>query len=324
MFCKRALLVSFCVCVLGVLHLVAPVLAEAEKPIKFLRFRAGDTVSYGIVEGDRVRAITGDLFGVWAKSERTYSFKEIKILVPTKPSKVIALAGNYRDHVGDSPLPEYPQPFYKPPSTLQRHEGRIVLPKRLSRDETVAMLRRRAAQLETAAKSLRRQAEEFERLSEKEAREKTGAHYEAELVIVIGKRASNVSEDEALDYVLGITCGNDVSARIWQSCDVQWWRGKGSDTFGPCGPFIASGVDYQNLDMQLRVNGEVRQKTNTRYMIHNIAQTVSFISKHVTLEPGDLIFTGTTGTTKELYAGDVVEVEIEGVGVLRNTVVERE
>jgi 2-keto-4-pentenoate hydratase/2-oxohepta-3-ene-1,7-dioic acid hydratase in catechol pathway len=148
-------------------------------------------------------------------------------------------------------------------------------------------------------------------------------HYEAEVVIVIGRRASNVAPGQALDYVLGITCGNDISARAWQKNDVQWWRAKGSDTFGPCGPFVAAGIDYANLDMELRVNGEVRQKTNTKNMIHDIPQTVSFISRYVTLEPGDLIYTGTPGKTQPLYPGDVVEVEIEGVGVLRNNVVAR-
>ena len=105
---------------------------------------------------------------------------------------------------------------------------------------------------------------------------------------------------------------------------MQWWRAKASDTFGPCGPFVLSMDDYKGLNMTLRVNGEVRQKTNTSNMIHDIAQTVSFISKHCTLEPGDLIFTGTPGKTKPLKAGDVVEVEIDKVGILRNKVVKVE
>jgi 2-keto-4-pentenoate hydratase/2-oxohepta-3-ene-1,7-dioic acid hydratase in catechol pathway len=130
-----------------------------------------------------------------------------------------------------------------------------------------------------------------------------------------------VSQADALDYVLGVTCGNDVSARKWQQNDVQWWRAKGADTFGPCGPFIVSGLDYDNLDMELRVNGKTMHKTNTSKMIHGVAPTVSFLSRYVTLQPGDLIFTGTAGKTQPLAVGDVVEVEIEGVGVLRNRVV---
>ena len=143
-------------------------------------------------------------------------------------------------------------------------------------------------------------------------------------MIVIGKRAKDVSEAAARDYILGVTCGNDISARHWQKSDTQWWRAKGHDTFGPCGPYIVSGLDYDNLDMELRINGEVRQKTNTKDMLFTCAQTVSFISKHVTLEPGDLIFTGTTGTTQGMQIGDVMEVEIEGVGVLRNRLIAAE
>ena len=145
--------------------------------------------------------------------------------------------------------------------------------------------------------------------------------YEGELVIVIGKKAQQVPQESALDYVLGVTCGLDVSERIWQKNDIQWWRAKGSDTFGPCGPFIASGIDYDNLALQLRLNGEVKQKDQTSQLIHNVAAMVSTISRYITLHPGDLIFTGTPGETTDLKPGDIVEVEIEGIGVLRNRVV---
>ena len=253
------------------------------EPVKYLRFKKGDTVAYGLVEGDMVRQLGGNLFGDWFKTDRLYPLKDVTPLVPTEPSTVLALAGNYRDHLGEKPLPPNPEGFFKVPSCLQRHEGEIVLPKTTE-----------------------------------------DVHYEAEVVVVIGKRARNVPKDKALQYVLGITCGNDVSARIWQANDVQWWRAKGSDTFGPCGPFIASGLDYGNLRLELRQNGEVRQKTTTRNMIHDIPTVISFLSQHITLEPGDLIFTGTPGKTQPLAAGDVVEVEIEGVGVLRNRVVAAE
>ena len=121
--------------------------------------------------------------------------------------------------------------------------------------------------------------------------------------------------------MLGVTCGNDVSARVWQKGDVQWWRAKGSDTFGPCGPYIVSGINYDDLLLELRLNGEVKQKERTSRMIHDVATQVSEISRHVTLHPGDLIFTGTPGETAAIKPGDVVEVELEGVGVLRNEVV---
>ena len=127
-------------------------------------------------------------------------------------------------------------------------------------------------------------------------------------------------KEKAKEYVFGVTCGNDVSARDWQKNDVQWWRAKGCDTFGPCGPYIATGLDYDNLMLTLRQNGEVKRKQSTRDLIHSVADTVSFISKHTTLEPGDLIFTGTPGKTAAIKPGDVIEVELEGVGVLRNPV----
>jgi 2-keto-4-pentenoate hydratase/2-oxohepta-3-ene-1,7-dioic acid hydratase in catechol pathway len=120
--------------------------------------------------------------------------------------------------------------------------------------------------------------------------------------------------------VLGYTCGNDVSARDWQQNDLQWWRAKGCDTFAPLGPWIATNLDPTNLDLQTRVNGQVVQCTNTSLLIHDVARLVSFASQAMTLEPGDLLFTGTPGTTSPLKIGDVVEVDIGGIGVLRNHV----
>ena len=252
-----------------------------EKVTRYLRFRAGKTVAYGILDGDVVHQLKGNLFGKWERTEKTYPLKEVRILVPSpRPTKVIALAGNYKDHLGDTEPPKTPEPFFKLPSCLLRHGGRIIQPK-----------------------------------------DHAPVHYEAELVVVIGKRARNVAPEQALDFVLGITCGNDISARDWQKNDVQWWRAKGSDTFGPVGPYIVSGLDYNNLAMELRVNGEVRQKTNTKNQIHDLATTISFISKRITLRPGDLIFTGTPGKTQGMEIGDSVEVEIEGVGILKNKLV---
>jgi 2-keto-4-pentenoate hydratase/2-oxohepta-3-ene-1,7-dioic acid hydratase in catechol pathway len=145
-------------------------------------------------------------------------------------------------------------------------------------------------------------------------------HFEAELVVVMAREARNVSIEQAPDYILGVTCGNDVSAREWQKNDVQWWRAKSCDTFAPCGPYIVSGLDYNDLLLQLRQNGEVKQQQRTRDLAHSVAATVSWISRHLTLEPGDLIYTGTPGKTAAMAPGDVIEVELEGVGVLRNTV----
>jgi 2-keto-4-pentenoate hydratase/2-oxohepta-3-ene-1,7-dioic acid hydratase in catechol pathway len=254
-------------------------LAAEQTVTKYVRFRVGNTVAYGIVEGDRVRQLEGNLFRSWKPTDVTHELSEAKLLVPTRPSKVLAAALNYKTHAGEKTPPTEPQFFLKPPSCLLATGGKIVIPPGA-----------------------------------------TNVQYEGEMVIVIGRRAKNVPEERALDYVLGVTCGNDVSARDWQSGDIQWWRAKGSDTFGPCGPVIVSGINYDNLLLQLRQNGEVKQQERTSQMIFNVPQLVSFASRHVTLEPGDLIFTGTPGTTMNIQPGDVIEVELEGVGVLKNTV----
>jgi 2-keto-4-pentenoate hydratase/2-oxohepta-3-ene-1,7-dioic acid hydratase in catechol pathway len=148
----------------------------------------------------------------------------------------------------------------------------------------------------------------------------TNVHYEGEMVVVIGRRASRVSEAEAPDYVFGVTCGNDVSERDWQKSDLQWFRAKATDTFGPLGPVIARGLNYGDLLLQTRLNGEVKQSQRTSDLIFNIPAIVSYVSRYVTLLPGDVIYTGTPGATSAMKPGDVVEVELEGVGVLRNPV----
>lgn len=313
----RARIVNCCGFVCAFVSLIAANLAAAE-PVKYCRFRAGEKVAYGLVEGDRVRELTG-AFAAWSKTDTTHALADVELLVPSEPTQVLALAGNYRSHLGDEDtittivttvvtvktdrktgnsetttttneeirrsgeVPEkfsIPQPFFKSPSCLVPQGGEIRIP-----------------------------------------HESQVVHYEAEMVIVIGKTARDVPQDKALDYVLGVTAGNDVSERVWQRGDVQWWRAKGSDTFGPCGPYIVSGVNYDDLLLELRLNGETKQKERTSHMIHDVPTMVSMISEHVTLHPGDLIFTGTSGTTTTIKAGDVVEVELESVGVLRNPVV---
>jgi 2-keto-4-pentenoate hydratase/2-oxohepta-3-ene-1,7-dioic acid hydratase in catechol pathway len=266
----------------GWLVLGAPALGDDRTVVRYARFEINGTVAYGVVEGERVRQLSGDLFGKWARTDKTYALSDVKLLVPTVPSKVLAVAVNYKSHAGDQPIKPTCEIFFKVPSCLVSTGGDIRIP--------------------PGTKDV---------------------HYEGEMVIVLGKRARDVPEAKALDYVLGVTCGNDVSARDWQKNDKQWWRAKGSDTFGPCGPLIASGLDYDNLQLTLRLNGEVKQRERTSNMIHSVPEIVSWISRHVTLEPGDLIYTGTPGTTSAIKPGDVVEVELEGVGVLRNKVKSR-
>lgn len=254
--------------------------ADAPAPATYVRFQAKETVAYGLVAGGRIRQIEGDLFGPRKPTPKTYSLTDVKLLVPVQPTKILALAGNYKSHLGNRAAPKNPELFFKVPSCLIAAGEPIVIPEGTTRVD-----------------------------------------HEGELVIVIGKRAAKVSREKALDYVLGVTCGNDVSARDWQKNDVQWWRAKGSDTFGPCGPLIASGINYDDLNLVVRVNGQVRQQQRTKDLVFGVAAIVSFASQYVTLEPGDLIFTGTPGTTTALKPGDVVEVELEGVGVLANPVV---
>lgn len=148
----------------------------------------------------------------------------------------------------------------------------------------------------------------------------TDVHYEAELVVVIGKTASKVSVEDAGDYIFGVTAGNDVSERVWQANDLQWYRGKATDTFGPLGPAIVTGLNYKDLLVQSRLNGEVMQSQRTSDHIHDVDAIVSFISQTSTLYPGDVIYTGTPGSTTAMQPGDVIEIEIEGVGILRNTI----
>jgi 2-keto-4-pentenoate hydratase/2-oxohepta-3-ene-1,7-dioic acid hydratase in catechol pathway len=145
-------------------------------------------------------------------------------------------------------------------------------------------------------------------------------HYEGEFVIVIGKTAHQVKEGEALQHVFGYTCGNDVSERNWQQDDLQWWRAKGADTFGPLGPAIVTGLEYHKSRLQTRVNGVVKQSQLLSDLLFDVPAIVSFASQHVTLHPGDVIYTGTPGATSAMKPGDVVEVEIQGIGVLRNPV----
>jgi 2-keto-4-pentenoate hydratase/2-oxohepta-3-ene-1,7-dioic acid hydratase in catechol pathway len=139
-------------------------------------------------------------------------------------------------------------------------------------------------------------------------------------VVVIGKRAKNISAADAPQYVFGVTAGNDVSERAWQKNDLQWFRAKASDTFGPMGPAIVTGLNYGDLLLQTRVNGVVLQSQRTKDLIFDVPAIISYVSRFVTLEPGDVIYTGTPGSTKAMKPGDIVEVEIEGIGVLRNKV----
>jgi 2-keto-4-pentenoate hydratase/2-oxohepta-3-ene-1,7-dioic acid hydratase in catechol pathway len=262
-----------------------PAAADEKAPLKFARYVGTDGKPvYGVVEGDTLREITGSPFGEWKRTDRTASAARVKLLPVTDARNVYALAGNYEDHLAGLPperLAKYKIPqFFLKPPACLCGHGDDIL----------------------------------------YPKDAGRVDYEGELVIVIGRGGRDIPKEKALEHVFGVSVGNDVSARDWQSNDIQWWRAKGSDTFGPCGPYIATGIDYGNLDLQVRVNGEVKMKTNTKLMVHDVPTSVSFLSRHVTLHPGDLIFTGTAGKTQPIKVGDVVEVELQGVGVLRNKV----
>ncbi len=148
----------------------------------------------------------------------------------------------------------------------------------------------------------------------------SNVHYEGELVVVIGRTAHRISPEQAPGYIFGVTAGNDVSERDWQASDLQWFRAKASDTFGPVGPVLVTGLDYENLLLSTRLNGETVQEQRTSDLLFGVHRIVSHVSQFVTLEPGDIIYTGTPGATRAMKPGDVVEVEIEGVGTLSNTI----
>lgn len=245
----------------------------------FARYQVGGDVSYGIVEDDSVRQISGDIFGGFKPTNRTNRLSEVKLLAPCEPTKILAIGRNYVSHLRGRDAPQKPEPFLKAPSSVIGTEEAIILPKDCGRVDE-----------------------------------------EAELVVVIGKRCKKVIKEEAINYVLGYSCGNDVSARIWQRGDLQWWRGKSSDTFCPLGPYIVTGIDPSNLELRCRINGKEVQATNTKELFFDVPTLISFISQSMTLEPGDLIYTGTPGSTAEILPGDVVEVEISGIGTLRNPV----
>ncbi len=247
---------------------------------KYVRYEYQGRQVYGILDGETIRELEGDLFSSQKVTGRTVGLSEVRLLSPCQPSKVIGVGLNYRSHLGDRPVPEYPGLFAKYPTSIIAHGEPILMPG-----------------------------------------DAHNLHYEGELVVVIGKKATKISSAEAPDYIFGVTAGNDLTERTWQKADLQWLRGKASDTFGPIGPAIVSGLDYNDLLVQTRVNGEVRQSERTKDLVYDVDAIVSYVSQYITLLPGDIIFTGTPGATKAMQPGDVVEIEVEGVGVLRNRVV---
>lgn len=250
--------------------------------MQIVRYRDGDEILTGILEGDIVRQARGDMFDRLAVGPAAGNLDEIELVSPVEPKKLIAIGLNYKDHVEqdtDMQLPENPIIFLKPTTAIIGPDAPIILP---------------------------------------DGPENVDA--EAELCIVIGKHCRNVKAEDADSVILGYCCGNDVSARDYQYKDGQWVRAKGFDTFAPLGPAIVTDFDASDLAISCSVNGEKSQNSRTSMLIFDIPTLVEFISGVMTLEPGDVIMTGTPAGPPHLSAGDVCEVEIEGLGVLRNPI----
>ena len=250
--------------------------------MKFVRFAIGSTIGYGTIEDDgQIRPITTTPFLPWEPTDERFAQDTVRVLAPVLPSKIVAVGLNYRSHAEETGMKLPEEPMlFIKPTTSVIGPGETI------------------------------------KLPPQSSR----VDYEAELAIVIGKAAKNVDEASAPGVILGYTCGNDVTARDLQAKDVQFTRAKGFDTFCPLGPQIETDVDGTNLDIGCRVNGEVKQKSNTSDLVFGPAALVAFISSVMTLLPGDVIMTGTPAGIAPITDGDVVEVEIAQIGTLRNPV----
>ncbi|MFC1977364.1 fumarylacetoacetate hydrolase family protein [Chloroflexota bacterium] len=253
--------------------------------MKIVRFTAGKKVEYGILDGESIQAIVGKPFRAIKRADRHYQLSEVRLLAPCLPSKIVAMGLNYRKHAEEVKAPIPENPLiFLKPSTS------VIGPE----DNIVY------------------------------PPSSTKVDYEGELGVVIKKEARQVSEAEALDYVLGYTCLNDVTARDHQRDDVQWTRGKGFDTFGPVGPCIETELDPGNVVLETYLNGELKQRTNTNDLIYSVPTQISFISGVMTLLPGDIIATGTPSGIGPMSPGDTVEIKIAPIGTLRNYVVKND
>jgi 2-keto-4-pentenoate hydratase/2-oxohepta-3-ene-1,7-dioic acid hydratase in catechol pathway len=252
--------------------------------MKFCRFLpAGIEIPlFGLVEDDLVFELTCAPWELWTKGKRRFAVADCKLMPPVVPSKIVCVGRNYAAHAAElgNELPKEPMIFMKPPSSLIGPGAGIVIPRYSQRVE-----------------------------------------HEGELGVVIGKACSQLGEEEdPLSYILGYTCVNDVTARDLQKADVQFTRAKGFDTFCPVGPHIETNLDPRNVQVETHVNGALRQSGNTSLMVFPVAYLVRWISRMMTLVPGDLIATGTPSGVGPLVVGDEVEVSVAGIGVLRNSV----
>jgi 2-keto-4-pentenoate hydratase/2-oxohepta-3-ene-1,7-dioic acid hydratase in catechol pathway len=254
--------------------------------MRLVRFRWGDGIFYGVLAGEMIRPLARPPFEGLSQTEEEIPLAEVVLLAPCEPSKIVALGLNYRDHAAEfgSPLPEEPLLFLKPGTAVIGPDADIVYPQ------------------------MSRQVD-----------------FEAELAVVMGRTARRVSQAAAFEYILGYTAINDVTARDLQKKDGQFTRSKSFDTFAPLGPWIETEISNpDNLTVEAYVNGERRQHSHTGNLVFGVAYLVSFISRIMTLLPGDVIATGTPSGVGPMQPGDVVEIRLEGIGSLRNRVVTEE
>ncbi|MCX7709367.1 MAG: fumarylacetoacetate hydrolase family protein [Clostridia bacterium] len=249
--------------------------------MKYARFIYKDEAKQGIVENDMIREISGDIFNAYEILNSSYKLEEVRLLAPCTPSKVVAVGLNYIDHIKEMDLGTPKNPVLF-----------IKLPHTVIGPEDTILLPRYTTRVD----------------------------YEAELAVVIKKLCRNVSQEEALDYVLGATCLNDVTERDLQKVDGQWTRSKNFETFCPIGPYIVDKLDYNSLDIELTKNGKVKQSSNTSNLLWNVQELISFISEIMPLYPGDVVTTGTTFGVGPMKDGDEVAVTIKGIGTLNNKV----
>ncbi len=248
--------------------------------MKIVRYSIGSKTEYGILDGEQIQVIEGTPFPEIKKLNQFHKLSEVKLLAPCEPTKIVAIGLNYYSH-----CKETNNPVPKEPMMFYKPSSSVIGP-----EDKI-------------------QNPGCERLD-----------WESEFGVVIKAPAKKVSEKDAMKYVLGYTCFNDVTARDWQAKDSQWSRAKGSDTFSPIGPCIETDIDPGNALMEGYHNGELKQKVNTNDLVFGVPALVSYISQFITLYPGDVIATGTPAGIGPMKSGDTFEIKIEGVGTLRNTV----
>ena len=250
--------------------------------MRIVRYTLGNEApKYGWLNGDKVGEIQGDLFGQYRRKEAKTPLADVKLVAPCQPGKILCMGRNYVEHAK-----ELGNETPKVPLIFMKPPSSII-----SNDDIIV---------------LPSQSKQIE--------------HEAELVVVIGKRGRHIAAENVKEYILGYTIGNDVTARDLQKTDEQWTRAKGFDTFCSFGPWIDTDFDSSDAVVTCRVNGQMRQMASTRDMVFNVSMIIAFISSVMTLEPGDLIFTGTPAGVGALKDGDKVVVEIEGLGILKNSV----